>query len=347
MAPVGGARFDGDAFRERLGAAAARSETVLPVMILSLSVFLIIDTDAFLTGGNFKNLARQGAVLAVLAFGQTVVVLARQLDLSVSATMSLVSVVTARVALDSDSSWALALAIPIGLGAGTVNGILIGYFRMSAIVVTLGMLVFVRGIANVVSKGRPIFDLPDDYDWLGRTDAGPFPVAFIIAVAVFIFVYLLLKWSKFGLHVYAAGDNPLAARLAGVSISRTIFFAYVLSGVLAGVAGALLTSRVNSGQARLAEGQEIQVLTAVFLGGVALAGGVGSLIGVLGAVVLLVILANGLNLIGVVSFIQLVISGLILLGSIALTEYFSYRRARITGGRRRGFLESLRTMSER
>ena len=128
MAPVRGARFDGDAFRERLGAVAARSETVLPVMILGLSIFLIIDTDAFLTGGNFKNLARQGAVLAVLAFGQTVVVLARQLDLSVSATMSLVSVVTARVAVDSDSSWALALAIPIGLAAGTLNGVLIGYF---------------------------------------------------------------------------------------------------------------------------------------------------------------------------------------------------------------------------
>ena len=120
-----------------------------------------------------------------------------------------------------------------------------------------------------------------------------------------------------------------------------------ISAGATGVAGALLTSRVDSGQARLAEGLEIQVFTAVFLGGVALAGGVGSLFGVLGAVVLLVILQNGLNLIGVVSFIQLVISGAILLGSIALTEYFSYRRARITGGRRRGFLESLRALTER
>lgn len=339
--------FRRDNVRRTIADLASRSEMVLPVLILALSIFLIVDTDVFLTGNNFQNLARQGAVLAILAFGQTIVVLARQLDLSVAATMSLVSVVTARVAADTGSPWALALAIPIGIGAGIVNGTLVGVFRMPSIVVTLGMLVFVRGIANVVSKGRPIFDLPDDYKWLGATNFASIPVAFIVAIVAFIFVYALLKWSTFGLHIYAMGDNPLAARLAGIRMNRTMFMAYVLSGLLAGIAGALLTSRVNSGQARLAEGQEIQVLTAVFLGGVALAGGVGSLIGVLGAVVLLVILANGLNLLGVVSFIQLVISGAILLGSIALTEYFAYRRARVTGGRRRGILETLRAATQK
>lgn len=339
--------FRRDNVRRTIVDLASRSEMVLPVLILALSIFLIIDTDVFLSGNNFQNLARQGAVLAILAFGQTIVVLARQLDLSVAATMSLVSVVTARVAADTGSPWALALAIPIGIGAGIVNGTLVGVFRMPSIVVTLGMLVFVRGIANVVSKGRPIFDLPDDYKWLGATNFASIPVAFIVAIVAFIFVYVLLKWSTFGLHIYAMGDNPLAARLAGIRMNRTMFMAYVLSGLLAGIAGALLTSRVNSGQARLAEGQEIQVLTAVFLGGVALAGGVGSLIGVLGAVVLLVILANGLNLLGVVSFIQLVISGAILLGSIALTEYFAYRRARVTGGRRRGIWETLRAATQK
>lgn len=339
--------FQPNNVRRTLSDLGTRSEMVLPVMILGLSIFLIIESDAFLTDRNFQNLARQGAVLAVLAFGQTVVVLGRQLDLSVSATMALVSVVTARVAVDTGSPWALALAIPIGIAAGVVNGTLIGVFKMSSIVVTLGMLVFVRGIANVVSEGRPIFGLPDGYNWLGATNALSIPVAFIIAIVVFVLVYILLKWSTFGLHIYAMGDNPLAARLAGVRTSRSIFMAYVLSGLLAGIAGALLTSRVNSGQARLAEGQEIQVLTAVFLGGIALAGGVGSLIGVFGAVVLLVILANGLNLLGVVSFIQLVISGSILLGSIALTGYFSHRRSRTTGGRRRSVLEMLRAATQK
>ncbi len=344
---AGSASFQRELLQRKLSDLLTRSETVLPVLILALVIFLVIRTDRFLTGTNFQSLAVQGAPLAILAFGQTVVVISRQLDLSVASTMALVSVVTATVALDSGSPWALALAIPIGIGVGIINGTLVGIFKMPSIVVTLGMLVFLRGIANVVAKGRPIFGLPEDYNWLGTTEAVAIPVAFIIAIIVFVTVYAVLKWSTFGLHIYAIGDNPLAARLAGVSINRTIFFAYVLSGLLAGIAGALLTSRVNTGQARLAEGQEIQVLTAVFLGGVALAGGVGSLFSVFGAVVLLVILANGLNLIGVVSFIQLVISGSILLASIALTEYFAYRRARVQGGRRRGILEVLRSATQK
>ena len=344
---AGSASFQRELLQRKLSDLLTRSETVLPVLILVLVIFLVLRSDRFLTGTNFQSLAVQGAPLAILAFGQTVVVLSRQLDLSVASTMALVSVVTATVALDSGSPWALALAIPIGIGVGIINGTLVGIFKMSSIVVTLGMLVFLRGIANVVAQGRPIFGLPEDYNWLGTTEAAAIPVAFIIAIIVFGAVYAVLKRSTFGLHIYAIGDNPLAARLAGVSIRRTIFFAYVLSGLLAGIAGALLTSRVNTGQARLAEGQEIQVLTAVFLGGIALAGGVGSLAGVFGAVVLLVILANGLNLIGVVSFIQLVISGLILLASIALTEYFAYRHARVQGGRRRGILEMIRVAMQK
>ncbi len=318
-----------EAWASRLIKYGSRAEFIVPIVILGLVIYLSASASSFLTGRNLENVARQGAPLAILAFGQTVVVLARGFDLSQASTVGLVSVATAKLAVATGSPVALALALPIGLGVGVVNGLLCSVFRMSAIIVTLGMLVFLRGLANIVAQSRPVFGVPAGYDWLAVTNFGPVPISFLVAVAVFLVLFILLRVSTFGLHVYAMGDNPTAARLSGINTTTVLFMTYVLSGLCAGIAGALLTARVNTGQFNLAQGFEIPILTAVFLGGISLTGGVGNLIGVMFAVALIAMLQNGLNLLGVFSFIQQVILGGILLASIILTEFFVRGKSRL------------------
>jgi ribose/xylose/arabinose/galactoside ABC-type transport system permease subunit len=304
-----------------------KPEVILPIITVGAILAFTILAPTFLSLQNFQNLSRQWASIGILALGAAIVILAGGVDISFAATAGLVSVVTAEVAVQTGSPWALLVAIPVGLGVGVLNGTLVAVLRMSPIVVTLGSLVFIRGLANVIAGGTPIYDVPQGYGWIGTAFLGPVPVSFLIALAVAVFDMYLLQRTRFGLRVYATGDNATSATISGVNPYRVLLATYLIAGLHWAVAGALLTSRVNSGQASLATGYEVTVLTAVFLGGVSLVGGSGRLHLVLLASILLAILANGLNLLGVYSFIQQVIFGTLLIVAMLLTRFAQKRWA--------------------
>ena len=203
----------------------------------------------------------------------------------------------------------------------------VAVLRMSPIVVTLAALVFFRGLAFVVTRGTPIYGMPEGYGWIGTAFIGPVPVSVLIAAVVAVIDIYILQRTVFGLRIYATGDNAMSAMISGVNPYRVLFATYLIAGLHWGVAGALLTSRVDFGQASLATGYEVTVLTAVFFGGVSLVGGSGRLSRVVLASLLLAMLANGLNLLGVFSYVQQIIFGCMLIVGMGLTKVAERRRA--------------------
>lgn len=282
----------------------------LPAILLALIVFFALRAPHFAEVTNLSNVARQGAVLALIAIAQTVVILSAGIDLSVGSVIALSSVVMAS-GLQQGSPW-LGAGLALGAGAlvGLVNGLIIGLTRITPFIVTLGMLSIVSGLALTITNGDPIFELPDSsFFELGTGYVGPVPIPVIIAALAFALTWLLLYRTRFGTHVYAIGGNEQAATLAGIAVARTKILVYVLSGVFAALGGVILTARVHSGQPLLGQGLELASVAAVVIGGTSLFGGRGRLIGTLFGVALVGIVQNGLDLMGVSTFIQRIVIG--------------------------------------
>ena len=330
MSAPSGSRPQGE-LAQRLrqaGTAAVRTpELALPVVVVILGIYFTIESDVFLTDSNFQNIGKQSAALAILAFGQTLVVISRGLDLSVGAVVGLTSVAGSQIWQDAGPEAGIFTFLAVGLAVGTANGILIAGFRLSPLITTLGMLSVCRALALILSGGLPVSPMPSGFRTLGTDSLGPFPIPGLIAILVFVLCYVILRFTSFGVHIYSIGGNPRAARLAGINVRRGQLAVYAFNGLLAGLAGAILTSRVNSGQPLLGAGLELQVFATVFLGGVALTGGVGSLTGVFFGVLLIAVLGNGLNLTNVQSFYQDLIIGLVLILAIGLNRVLRPRLA--------------------
>ena len=312
----------------RIGMAALKTpELSLPIVVLILCIYFATQSDVFLTGTNFQNIGKQSSALAILVFGQALVVISGGFDLSVGSTVGLSSVLGSLVWRDESVALGMLTFLGVGLVVGVANGTLIAGFRLSPLIVTLGMLSICRALALIISGGLPVAPMPQGFRWLGTASAGPVPIPGLIAIGAIVLLYVLLRLTPFGVHLYAIGGNARAARLSGINVMRGSFLVYVLNGLLASLAGAILSARVNSGQPLLGTGLELEVLAAVFLGGVALTGGVGSLTGVFFGLVLIVILGNGLNLTNVSSFWQQLITGAILVFAIALNRVLRTRGA--------------------
>lgn len=303
-------------------------ERPLSALLFIAVAVLALASPNFITLQNAQHVALQWAPYGVLVLGATVVILAGGADFSFAAAIGLISVVTAQASAAIDSPIGLLLAVPVGLFVGLLNGLLVAGLGMSPIVATLGTFVFLRGVSNVMARGTPIFDVPGGYEWVGTAYIGAVPLPLLLAVGVVVVDAYVISRTRFGLRIYAIGSNPRAALLAGVNPKVVLLFAYLLAGLHWALAGILLTSQVASGQPSLATGWEVRVFTAVFLGGVALVGGSGTLAGVVVASILLSVLVNGMDLIHVVSYVQLIISGLLMLVAIFFTEYLAQRRRR-------------------
>jgi ribose/xylose/arabinose/galactoside ABC-type transport system permease subunit len=291
----------------------------LPMMTLFVGAVFWFLTPDFLTVSNLANVARQVSILALVAAGQTVVILSAGIDLSVGSIIALVSVFSAKGLQDFGVSGFIAYGLGVGVAAGLINGLLVGKAKIAAFIVTLGMLSMARGTALSVSNGVPIFDIPTPGLFqIGNGYVGPLPAPVLFAVAGFALTWVLLNRTRFGTYVYAIGDNEESARLAGINVSRTKVLIYTWSGLLAAVGGLVLTARVGSGQPLLGEGLELQAIAAVVIGGVSLFGGRGRLSGTIWGVILIGILSNGLNLMGVSTFIQEVVIGAVIVLAVGV-----------------------------
>jgi len=280
-------------------------------------VIVGLTTDTFFTAANLTNVLRQNTFIAILAAGMTFVILTGGIDLPVGSVVALSGVVCAGLlAGGSGLVVAIGAGLLVGLAAGVVNGISVTALRIPAFVVTLAMMLVVRGLAFKYTDARTITGLPDGF---GVLSGGT--VASVLMIAVFVLSWLVLTRTAFGRHVFAVGGNLQAAWLAGVRVARVQFAVFALCGLTAGLAGVLVASRLNAGYPRAGEYYELDAIAAVVVGGTSLFGGRGSIWGTLAGAFFIGVLNNALNLFHVSTYDQLVVKGGVLLLATSLDRW--------------------------
>ncbi len=288
------------------------------VGLLVLCVAMFVATPDFLTPNNLLNVGIQASVVAILAFGQTFVIVTAGIDLSVGS----VAALSAMVAAFTGQSWgmppmvALLFGLLTGLAAGMASGAATAYGKLPPFIATLAMLSVARGLTLVVSNGIPI-PTPSVVTWLGGS-VGPIPMPVVVLLVMGAIGWFILNRLSIGRAMYAVGGNLEAARLSGIPVKRVLVTVYALSGIFAAVAGLVLSGRLASAQPQAATGYELDSIAAVVIGGASLAGGVGRISGTLIGALVLAVIRNGLNLLNVSAFWQQVIIGLVIAVAVGI-----------------------------
>lgn len=319
------------------------------IALLLLVGFLAFASPYFFTVDNLLNVARQSSFTAILAVGQTVVIVTGGIDLSVAAIAAL-SASVAAVLLTQPVEIAgvvigplppvlgIGAGLVVGIIAGTLNGWVIARFRIPDFVATLGTMAVFRGVALLVTDGLPVpsfrtattgATLPQGLIWLGSGSVLGIPTAAIVALLAGLTGWYFLRYTTFGRSVYAVGGNRQAALVSGISIERTKILAYAFSGLMAAVAGLVMMGRLNSANALMAEGEELRSIASVVIGGTNLFGGEGGVIGSLLGALIIGVLGNGLNLLNVSPFWQRIAQGLVILLVVIFDQW---RRRRLQQG---------------
>jgi ribose/xylose/arabinose/galactoside ABC-type transport system permease subunit len=299
-----------------------RNDVQLTIAVLVLaSVFSWLYPASFPTADNATNMARVAAILLTAAIAQSFPLIVGGFDISIAATMGLVSIVSALwMSGGGGVVGGVVIALLGGTAVGLINGFIISVLRVTPFIATLGMMTFLRGLSDQLSDGGSISGLSPDLAWLGRNNWGLIPSAVGIAFVAFGTGWLLLARSRAGLYIFAIGGSRDAARLSGVPVQRYEVLAYTLSGFFSAVAGIMLTSRIGIGQSSLGSGYELQSIATAVIGGVAIGGGVGTLSGVLLGVLLLVVLTTGLDIGGINQFYQEMVTGAVLVGAVLVSQ---------------------------
>lgn len=282
--------------------------------LLLLFIIMSIASSSFLTVTNLFNILKQNAVYGVLAVGMTFVIVTGGIDLSVGAIVAMSACFATKLAQgDAPVIAAILVGILAGVACGAFSGFFIAYAGIPAFIATLASCTMARGIVFVFTDGRPITGVSDGYKYIGRGSWGPVPVMVVIYIIFLIAGAFLLKYTKYGRHVFAIGGNKRAALVSGVNVKLTEFMAYVICGFCAAFAGIMLSSRIQTGQPAGGEGYELDAITAAVIGGASLSGGKGSVFGSFIGILVVGILTNGLDLMGVSSYYQQIIKGAIIL----------------------------------
>ncbi len=300
------------------------SQVLGPLLSLIILGLLIWSQNrVFLDERNLLNVMRQASFTAILGAGMTFVILTGGVDLSVGSMVALTSVVGGL--LIYEQGWAMwpAVGVMVGVGAlcGLANGLVVTLGRIPPFIVTLGTLQVFRGIALQLSNGKPINGLsklqPDFAIW-GTRSLGPIPSPVIITLVVFAVAFLILRYTRLGLYTYAIGGNEQATRFSGVHIDRYKLTVYTLMGLTAGIAGVMISSRLDASQPNVAEGAELDAIAAVIIGGTSLFGGEGTIVGTLIGALLLAVIRNGLNLMHISAFYQQITIGAVIILAVLI-----------------------------
>jgi ribose/xylose/arabinose/galactoside ABC-type transport system permease subunit len=319
-AGLGGRYFN----RQRL------AEYVIVAAIVVEAVVFASIAPQFLSVPNLVNVALSIAITGILAVGMTMVILTGGIDLSVGSVVALAGVVAATLAAAGGSggvALGVAAALAIGLGVGLFNGVVVAHFRVPPFVTTLAMLTICRGLAFVLSGGRSIGNLPESFNYVGRERVLGLPLPVILMALVFVGGWFLLRRTVIGRYIYAVGGNRRATFFAGVNTRRVIVLTYVLNGLLVGLAGFVLASRLGAGIPNSGIQYELDVIAAVVVGGTSLTGGQGSVVGTFWGAVFIGVLNNGLNLFGVDPYMQKIALGVVLLLAVFADQAGKTRRA--------------------
>jgi rhamnose transport system permease protein len=325
---------------QEIAAAAFRLREIGIVIALGVAiVFFAARASNFLAVGNWQGIAQNVAIVVVVAVGETMVVLTRNIDLSVGSMVGLSAYLTAATFAHYGGAPVVLvalLAMAIGLGLGIVNGLLVAVARIPAIIATLATLAIFRGVDTVITGGGNItaYELPDRFLELASTRPAGLPTLAWIALGVAIVGATAVRWAPWGRDFYAIGSNPEAARFAGIPAGRRVVTAFAISGALAGLGGFMFASRFPTVDAVAAKGFELDVITAVVIGGVNVFGGSGTVLGVVLGAVLVATIQNGFTLLHISEFWRLFFNGFAIVVAVTIDALVT-RRLQDTLRRRR------------
>lgn len=302
------------------------------IFIILALVFLAASllSENFLSVDNQLNVLRQVAVITILAYGAMTLIIGGMIDLSAGAVMAFAGVASVMVYKDTQS---LVLAILMGIAVGVVcnlvNAFLVATLNTPAFIVTLGMMLMARGAVLQLTQGQNVLQL-GDFVIIGQGTWGWAPIPALVLVVVTAVIWYQMNQTRFGRSVYAVGGNEEAARAAGIAVQRVKYKAFIVNGVLVGIAGVIFMSRVNAGLPNAGVGYELQAITAPIIGGTSFSGGVGTTVGTLAGALIVGLLGNLMNLTGVGSYIQQIVMGLIIVVAVAYDVWSKRGKARTT-----------------
>ncbi len=315
--------------KNKIGRFVFKQENAMLAIVLAVLIIVM----GFVTHGlsvravNVRNILLHSSEMGLSAIGQAFVILTAGIDLSVggiglfAATLG-ASLMTERainiVGFSMAIPAAVAIMVLVGGGWGAINATLVSRVRVPALIATLGMMKISQGAAFQVNAGHSITGMPDALAFLGQGSIGGAPIPVIIFFVVAAIAYLVLGHTSFGRSVYATGGNPVSAWLAGINVKNILFSVYLISGLLAGLAGALMTARVMTASMRTLEGLELETIASVCIGGVSLAGGKGNIIGVVLGVLIMGVIGNTMNILGASPDIQGIVTGVIIVAAVAV-----------------------------
>ena len=305
----------------QLGTVSQTLGSLASLIILSLLIWS--QQSVFMSSGNWLNITRQASFTAILGVGMTFVILTGGVDLSVGSIVAVSSVAGGLLIFDHGwSMWpAVVMMVLAGGACGLINGLVVTLGRIPPFIVTLGTMQIFRGIALQLTNGKPIFDITKkepDFDIWGTRNFGGIPSPVIITAVVFAIGFLILRYTRLGLYTYAIGGNEQATRFSGVKIVRYKLGVYTLMGLAAGIAGVMLSSRLNSAQPNVANGAELDAIAAVVIGGTSLFGGEGTIVGTIIGALLMAVIRNGLTLMHVTAFYQQIVIGAVIILAVLI-----------------------------
>lgn len=326
-------------------------EIGIVIALIGAVAFFSLRADNFLTASNWQAIAQNVSIVAVVAVGETVVILTRNIDLSVGSIVGLSAYLVAATLKDYPGipvEVVALISIAIGLGLGLINGLLVAVARIPAIIATLATLAIFRGVHAEVTGGENItaYQLPDRFLALAASKPAGFPALAWIAVGVAIVGAATLRWAPWARDFYAIGSNPDAARFAGIPAGRRVITAFALSGALAGLGGFLFASRFPTLDSSAANGFELTVITAVVIGGVNVFGGSGTVLGVILGAVLVATISNGFTLLRLDEFWKIFFNGLAIVAAVTIDALVTRRLQEALRRRRAGLVATPRAQVE-
>lgn len=292
------------------------------IFLIGLVLFFSTQSKTFLKWENISNVLRQISIVGICSVGMTIIILTGGIDLSVGSVIALTSVSLATMLVSGMNMFvAIGLTLILGLIIGLVNALLINKLEIPPLIATLGTTTIFRGLAYIVTGGLSVYGFPETFSFIGQGYIGVIPVPVIIQALAYALGFYLLHQTTFGRYVYGLGSNEKATYLSGINVKRVKYQVYMLSGFLGSVAGVVMLSRINSGLPNTATGFELDVVTAVVLGGISVSGGEGHLAGSILGCLIIGVLSNGMILMGIEEYYQMLVKGMVLIVAVGLDIY--------------------------
>lgn len=302
------------------------------IFLILLVVFIAASflSPNFLSVDNLLNVLRQVAVITILAYGAMTLIIGGMIDLSAGAVMAFAGVSAVMVYKSTGNmAFAILAGVAVGVICNLASAFLVATLHTPAFIVTLGMMMMARGAVLELTQGQNVLQL-GDFVLIGQGNLGWVPISTLILIGVTVVIGYLMNQTRYGRAVYAVGGNEEAARAAGIPVQRVKYQAFLVNGVLVGIAGVIFMSRVNAGLPNSGVGYELQAITAPIIGGTSFSGGVGTVLGTLAGALIVGLLGNVMNLIGIGSYVQQIVMGLIIVVAVAYDVFSKRGKAKTT-----------------